>query len=126
MPPAEGFNVQFLNDFFDPQRPGYDRERYLAALSDDDVLTRSLAERIDDVGLLDDQPENVRTPLMGWFAIWPATSAVGLIRLLREGVGSAPPKQVLFVYRATDGPPAVERTDFPTDPFVIIIRGVHP
>jgi hypothetical protein len=125
MPPAEGFDVQFLNDFFDPQRPGYDRGRYFAALSDDVVDTRPLASRIEEVGLLEDQPDEVRLPLMSWFAIWPKSSAVGLIRLLREAV-SEPPKRVFFVYRATDGPPAVERTDFPADPFVIMVRGVHP
>jgi hypothetical protein len=143
MPPAEGFNVDFLNHFFDPQRPGYDRARYFAALKDDhDVDTRPLAKRIEEVGLLEGRPEEVRIPLMGWFAIWPRSSQVGLIRLLREAVHpDSPPKRVLFVYRATDGPPAVERTDFPTrDPFVdpeadpeaagdlivIIVRGVHP
>jgi hypothetical protein len=128
MPPAEEFNVDFLNTFFDPQRPEYDRDRYLAALSDEDVDNHPLAVRIDEIGLLDGQPAEVRDPLIGWFGIWPRSSAVGLIRLLREAVGSEnqPPRKVLFVYHATDGPPEVERTDFPTDPFVIIVRGVHP
>lgn len=125
MPPAEEFDIDFLNQFFDPQRPGYDREKYFAAVSDDDVDTRPLVTRIAATGLLDDQPESVSLPLTSWFAIWPKSSAVGLIRLLREAV-SDPPKRVLFVFRGTDGPPAVERTDFPTDPFVIIVRGVHP
>ena len=128
MPPAEEFNVDFLNDFFDPERPGYDRNRYAAAFSDEDVDTHPLAARIDEIGLLDGQPAEVRDPLIGWFGIWPRSSAVGLIRLLREAVGSEadPAPKVLFVYRATDGPPVVERTDFPTDPFVIIVRGLHP
>lgn len=128
MPPlaARGFNIQFLNDFFDPQRPGYDHERYVAALSDDDVDTRPLATRVEEAGLLEGQPDEVRSPMMSWFALWPKSSAVGLIRLLREAVSPDSPTRVMFVYRATDGPPAVERTDFPTDPFVIMVRGVHP
>ena len=137
MPPAEGFDIDFLNHFFDPQRPGYDRQRYVAAVSDDDVDARPLAMRIEETGLLDGQPEDVSSSLTSWFAIWPKSSALGLIRLLREAVTPDPPKRVLFVFRATDGPPAVERTDFPKkDPFadpdvagdliVIIVRGVHP
>jgi hypothetical protein len=137
MPPAEGFDIDFLNHFFDPQRPGYDGAKYFAAVSDDDVDTRPLATRIVETGLLDGQPESVSLPLTSWFAIWPKSSAVGLIRLLREAVRPESPKRVLFVFRGTDGPPAVERTDFPTkDPFadpetagdliVIIVRGVHP
>jgi hypothetical protein len=124
MPAAAGFDLNFLNEFFDPGREGYDRTRYLNALGSDE--NRPLTTRIDDAGLLDDQPEAVREPLMEWFALWPQASGAELVRLLGAAVGSEPPRRVLFVYREGDTPVEVEGADFPTDPAVVIVRGTHP
>jgi hypothetical protein len=124
MPPAENFDVGFLTTFFDPERPGYDRDRYLSALDGDEA--RPLTTRIDETGLLDGQPDDVRGPLSQWFAGWPEASGVELVRLLRDAVSSEPPLAVLFVYRVGDMPVEVEGADFPKDPAVIMVRGFHP
>jgi hypothetical protein len=126
-PHATDSSVDFVNDFFDPQRKGYDRERYLRALRDPNDTTRPLTDRVDELGLLDGQPEEVSRPLRDWFALWPRTSAVGVVGLLFEALSSEPPRRVLFVYNQTEEPTVeVGRADFPEDPFVVIIRGVHP
>ncbi len=121
---AQAVNAEFVNEFFDPQRAGYDRERYLRALRDPDDQTRPLTDRIDELGVLDGQPEEVSQPLMGWFALWPRASAVQLVRLLLDAVSSD--RRIEFVYRRTDTPAEVAGADFPTDRVVVIIRGVHP
>jgi hypothetical protein len=127
MPPAAELRVDFINEFFDPQRPGYDRERYLTALRDPHDETRPLTARVEELGLLDGQPEEVSQALMAWFALWPRASRVQLLGVLHEAVTTEPPRRVLFVYRQTDAPAVeVARADFPTDPVVVIIRGVHP
>ena len=127
MPHAAEFRADFLNEFFDLQRGGYDRERCLAALRDPRDKARSLTERVDEIGLLDGQPDDVSRPLMDWFALWPRASQVRLVSLLRDAMSSDPPRRVLFVYRETDTPAVeVSRADFPTDPVVVIVRGFHP
>jgi hypothetical protein len=123
MPAAEQFDLDFLNRFFDPEREGYDRARYLRALDED---ARPLTTRIDEVGLLDGQPDEVREPLTQWFGLWPQASGSELVGLLREALGSEPPRRVLFVYRESDAPVEVEGADFPEDPAVVIVRGIHP
>jgi hypothetical protein len=126
-PHATDSSVDFVNEFFDPQRKGYDRERYLRALRDPDDTTRPLTDRIEEVGLLDGQPEEVSRPLRDWFALWPPASAVKVVHLLFEALGSRPPRRVLFVYSQTaEQTVEVARAEFPEDPFVVIIRGVHP
>ena len=126
-PHAMGFSVDFVNEFFDPQRAGYDGERYLAALSDPEDQTRTLTDRINALGLLDGQPEEVSEALMGWFALWPRATGVQVVRLLLDAVSSDPPRRALFIYRQTDAPVEVARADFPSDPLVVIIvRGLHP
>jgi hypothetical protein len=126
MPHEDEFDVDFVNEFFDPQRKGYDRERYLAALRDPQDETRSLPARVNELGLLDGQPAEVSRVLMEWFARWPQATAVQVVVLVRDAVGSDPPQRVEFVYRQTDAPVEVARADFPTDPVVIVIHGVHP
>jgi hypothetical protein len=124
---AQAVRAEFVNEFFDPQRVGYDRERYLRALEDPDGQTRSLTDRVQLLGLLDGQPEDVRESLIGWFGLWPQTAADAIVRLLREAVGSDPPRRVLFAYHQTGASGVdVEGAEFPTDPFVVFIRGVHP
>jgi hypothetical protein len=124
---AEEFRIDFINDFFDPQRVGYDRERYLRAFRDPDDTTRPLTDRIDELGLLDGQPEEVSRPLNDWVALWPQASAGEVVRLLFEALSSDPPRRVLFVYSQTaEQTVEVARADFPEDPLVVIIRGVHP
>jgi hypothetical protein len=125
---AQAVRAEFVNEFFDPQRVGYDRERYLRALENPGDQTRSLTDRVQDLGLLDGQPDDVRKSLEGWFRLWPQTAAVEIVRLLREAVGSDPPRRVLFAYHQPEAPEGVEveGAEFPTDPFVVIIRGVHP
>jgi hypothetical protein len=92
-PHATDSSVDFVNEFFDPQRKGYDRERYLRALRDPDDTTRPLTDRIEEVGLLDGQPEEVSRPLRDWFALWPPASAVKVVHLLFEALGSRPPRR---------------------------------
>jgi hypothetical protein len=126
-PHATDSSIDFVNEFFDPQRKGYDRERYLRALRDPDDTTRPLTDRIDELGLLDGQPEEVSRPLSDWLALWPRASAGEVVRLLFEALSSDPPRRVLFVYSQTaEQTVEVARADFPEDPFVVIIRGVHP
>jgi hypothetical protein len=122
MPPAEEYDVHFLNEFFDPERAGYNKEQYLAALSDDG---RSLADRIDQIGLLEGQPGEVTEALGPWFANWPQAAQQQVVDLLREGVTNG--TRVQFVFRRTDTPGVdVARADFPTKPLTILVSAMHP
>jgi hypothetical protein len=124
MPPAREYDVHFVNEFFDPQRTGYNQQRYLTAFQDPDDETRPLMARIEEIGLLEGRGDEVREALTGWFDRWPPAAAVQLVRVLNDAVSSD--KRLLFVYRQTNAPVEVAVADFPTDQVVVVISGVHP
>jgi hypothetical protein len=124
MPPSGQFNVDFFNQFFDPKRKGYDKDKLLAALRNPQDETPPITDRIKQLGLLKGKPQDVSQALMGWFAVWPRISQFHLLRLLDAAVEQD--RRVQFVYSRSDAPVEIAMADFPTDPLTVIIRGVHP